>query len=131
MGLEYTMLDTAEVLAALLDAKYGGANWANLEYFEERMAMEQWCLSRAESPEEYNGLVGILDPLECFNTRVALEDWHPSLTRPETIPNWAGTLYKDRTRLCEELWGTNTKGEHNLVTTPLLELWQQSKNLGF
>lgn len=125
------ILAQAQELLTLLDAKYGGANWANLEYFEERMALERWCMSRAESHKEYNDLVDLLDPLECFNTKLSAEDWQPSKTRPDTIPNWAGTLYEDRTRLCRELWGTNTKGDHNLDTTPLLELVQMSKNLGF
>lgn len=113
-------------LFQLLCAKYGGENFANLEFFEEWEDALIYGLSNAEDQQEHQRWVDAFDPYENFGPY--LWEWRPEppLTK---IENYNGTRYKGQTRQlrAKEFWGTNMSKA--TTKTPLLELYAQMEAL--
>ena len=113
-------------LYAILCAKYGGENYANLEFFEEWGDALNYGLSNAQDQEEHQRWIDAFDPEETFGPY--LWEWRPQPPW-QTIENHNGMVYRGRARRlrAEEFWGTNMG---NATTkTPLLELYAQMERV--
>lgn len=110
----------------ILCAKYGGENFANLEFFEEWGDALNYGLSNARDREEHQRWVDAFDPEETFGPY--RWEWRPQPPW-KTIENYNMTHYRGRARQlrAEEFWGTNML---NATTkTPLLELYAQMESV--
>ena len=115
-----------QALYDILCAKYGGENFANLEFFEEWGDALNYGLSNAQDKEEHQRWVDVFDPEESFGPYFWEGKWPTPWTK---IDNHNGTQYRGKPRqlMAKEFWGTNMGAA--TTETPLLELYSQFVNL--